>query len=101
MLEGLSTNRRSDSSAACIAATDRSFLIRYHSRTTTQPIGTSPDFPAFSAAFSAKSMKDGAVMSRIARETLIVAANADFPKFAAVAATSYTNFGKLSALAIL
>ena len=33
-------------------------------RTITQPIGTSPDFPAFSAAFSAKSMKDGAVIPR-------------------------------------
>jgi hypothetical protein len=37
----------------------------------THPIGTSPDFPAFSAAFSAKSMKDGAVMPRIIRKTLL------------------------------
>jgi hypothetical protein len=29
--------------------------------TMTQPIGTSPAFPALSAAFSAKSMKEGAV----------------------------------------
>jgi hypothetical protein len=41
------------------------------SRTTTQPIGTSPDFPAFSAAFSAKSMKDDAVMPRLAGKTLL------------------------------
>jgi hypothetical protein len=32
--------------------------------TMTQPIGTSPAVPAFSAASSAKSMKDRAVMSR-------------------------------------
>jgi hypothetical protein len=40
--------------------------------TMTHPIGTSPDFPAFSAALSAKSMKDGAVMSRnIGRNLLL------------------------------
>jgi hypothetical protein len=41
-------------------------------RTITHPIGTSPDFPAFSAAFSAKSMKDGAVMPRIISKSLIL-----------------------------
>jgi hypothetical protein len=41
------------------------------SSTITHPIGTSPDFRAFSAAFSAKSMKEGAVMSRIAWITLL------------------------------
>src|SRR6185436_12885585 len=37
----------------------------------THPIGTSPAFPAFSAVFSAKSMKEGAVMPRIIRRNLI------------------------------
>jgi hypothetical protein len=37
----------------------------------THPIGTSADFPAVSAAFSAKSMKDGAVMPRILERTLL------------------------------
>lgn len=36
MLEGLSTNRRCDSSAACLVASAKSFVIRYHSRTTAQ-----------------------------------------------------------------
>jgi hypothetical protein len=40
--------------------------------TITHPIGTSPAFCAVSAAFSAKSMKDGADMSRIARRTLLL-----------------------------
>jgi hypothetical protein len=40
--------------------------------TITHPIGTSPDFCAVSAAFSAKSMKDGAVMSRIIGKSLVV-----------------------------
>jgi hypothetical protein len=40
--------------------------------TITHPIGTSPDSRAFSAAFSAKSMKVGSVMPRIARITLLV-----------------------------
>jgi hypothetical protein len=43
--------------------------------TITHPIGTSPDFPAFSAAFSAKSMKDGAVMSRIIGKSLVLEAH--------------------------
>src|SRR5580700_9725798 len=38
----------------------------------TQPIGTSPDFPAFSAVFSAKSMKEGAFMPRIIPKNLLV-----------------------------
>jgi hypothetical protein len=42
------------------------------SSTTTHPIGTSPDFRAVSAAFSAKSMKDDAVMPRIARRNLLL-----------------------------
>jgi len=37
MLEGLSTNRRCETSAACLAADGRRFVIRYHSRTTQQP----------------------------------------------------------------
>jgi hypothetical protein len=45
------------------------------SRTITHPIGTSPDFPAFSAAFSAKSMKDGAVISRIIGKSLVLEAH--------------------------
>lgn len=36
MQEGLSTNRRCDTSAACLAAAGKSFVIRYHSRTTAQ-----------------------------------------------------------------
>jgi hypothetical protein len=38
----------------------------------THPIGTSPDFPAFFAVFSAKSMKEGAVMPRIIRRNLLL-----------------------------
>jgi hypothetical protein len=41
-------------------------------RTITHPIGTSPAFPAFSAVFSAKSMKEGAVMPRIIRRNLLL-----------------------------
>jgi hypothetical protein len=41
-------------------------------RTITHPIGTSPDFPAFSAVFSAKSMKEGAVMPRIIKRNLLL-----------------------------
>jgi hypothetical protein len=37
MLIGLSTSRRCESSASCLAAAGRRFAIRYHSRTTTQP----------------------------------------------------------------
>jgi hypothetical protein len=37
MHAGISTNRRSDGSAACLAAEGRTFVFRYHSRTTTQP----------------------------------------------------------------
>ncbi|MBQ0942231.1 DUF1906 domain-containing protein [Ideonella sp. 4Y16] len=37
MLLGLSTNLRCDSSVACLASSGRSFVFRYHSRTTTQP----------------------------------------------------------------
>lgn len=37
MLEGLSTNRRCETSATCLAAEGRQFVIRYHSRTTQQP----------------------------------------------------------------
>jgi hypothetical protein len=33
--------------------------------TTTHPIGTSPAFAAFSAAFSAKSMKEGVIMAHL------------------------------------
>jgi hypothetical protein len=44
------------------------------SLTITHPIGTSPDFPAFSAVFSAKSMKEGAVMPRIIRRNLLMLA---------------------------
>jgi hypothetical protein len=40
----------------------------------THPIGTSPAFPAFSAVFSAKSMKEGAVMPRIIGRNLLLAA---------------------------
>jgi hypothetical protein len=40
----------------------------------THPMGTSPDFPAFSAVLSAKSMKEGAVLARIIARNLIVAA---------------------------
>jgi hypothetical protein len=43
--------------------------------TITHPIGTSPDFPAFSAAFSAKSMKDGAVMPRLYAKSLLLEAH--------------------------
>jgi hypothetical protein len=43
-------------------------------RTTTQPIGTSPAFPAFLAVFSAKSMKEGGVMPRIIPGNLLLAA---------------------------
>jgi hypothetical protein len=42
------------------------------SSTMTHPIGTSPDFLAFSAAFSAKSMKDGAVMARLCAKSLLL-----------------------------
>jgi hypothetical protein len=41
----------------------------------TQPIGTSPDFPAFSAVFSAKSMKEGAFMPRIIGKNLLLDAS--------------------------
>ncbi len=37
MTEGISTNRRCESSADCLAASGLSFVVRYHSRTTTQP----------------------------------------------------------------
>src|SRR5690349_24008654 len=40
----------------------------------THPIGTSPAFSAISAHFSAKSMKEGAVMPRILGRNLLVAA---------------------------
>jgi hypothetical protein len=40
--------------------------------TITHPIGTSPDFRAVSAAFSAKSMKEGAVMARIQAKCLLI-----------------------------
>jgi hypothetical protein len=40
--------------------------------TITHPIGTSPAFPAFWAAFSAKSMKDGALMSRLFVKSLLL-----------------------------
>lgn len=36
MREGLSTNRNCEASAACLVADGRSFVFRYHSRTTTQ-----------------------------------------------------------------
>jgi hypothetical protein len=36
MLEGLSTNRRCEASADCLAAEGKRFVFRYHSRTTTQ-----------------------------------------------------------------
>jgi hypothetical protein len=52
--------------------------ISSKSRTITHPIGTSPDLPAFSAVFSAKSMKEGAVMPRIiGRNLLLVAPSAN------------------------
>jgi hypothetical protein len=38
----------------------------------TQPIGTSPALPAFSAVFSAKSMKEGMFMPRIAGISLLL-----------------------------
>src|SRR5689334_20564577 len=38
----------------------------------THPIGTSPDFPAFFAVFSAKSMKEGAFMPRIIGRNLLL-----------------------------
>lgn len=37
MNEGISTNRRCDPFAACLLAAGKGFVIRYHSRTTTQP----------------------------------------------------------------
>jgi hypothetical protein len=37
-------------------------------------MGTSPDFPAFSAVLRAKSMKEGAFMPRIIARNLLVAA---------------------------
>lgn len=37
MHEGISTNRHSDSSAVCLIAAGRTFVIRYHSRTTQLP----------------------------------------------------------------
>lgn len=37
MLEGLSTNRHCDTSAACLMAEGKAFVVRYHSRTTQQP----------------------------------------------------------------
>lgn len=37
MLEGLSTNRRCESSATCLVAAGQRFAIRYHSARTTQP----------------------------------------------------------------
>lgn len=37
MLEGISTNRVCETSAACLAASGKSFVIRYYSRTTKQP----------------------------------------------------------------
>ena len=37
MQGGISTNRHCDSSAACLAAAGKTFVFRYHSRTTTQP----------------------------------------------------------------
>jgi hypothetical protein len=37
MLEGLSTNRLCESSAACLASSGKAFVIRYYSRTTRQP----------------------------------------------------------------
>jgi hypothetical protein len=51
----------------------------------TQPIGTSPDLPAFWAVFSAKSMKEGAFMPRIAPGNLLLrapSAKVDFAKHA-------------------
>ena len=36
MLEGLSTNRRCESMAACLVAAGQRFVIRYHSARTTQ-----------------------------------------------------------------
>jgi hypothetical protein len=41
----------------------------------THPIGTSPDLPAFFAVFSAKSMKEGAVMPRIIGRNLLLGAH--------------------------
>jgi hypothetical protein len=38
----------------------------------TQPIGTSPAFPAFFAVFSAKSMKEGGIMPRIIGQNLLL-----------------------------
>lgn len=37
MLEGISTNRVCESSAECLVANNKSFVIRYYSRTTRQP----------------------------------------------------------------
>ncbi|APW37983.1 hypothetical protein RD110_12915 [Rhodoferax koreense] len=37
MLEGISTNRLCESSAGCLVAAGKQFVIRYYSRTTTQP----------------------------------------------------------------
>ena len=37
MLEGLSTNRRCENAAACLAGEGRKFVFRYHSARTTQP----------------------------------------------------------------
>jgi hypothetical protein len=42
--------------------------------TITHPTGTSPAFPAFSAAFRAKSIKEGAAMPRIIQRNLLLAA---------------------------
>jgi hypothetical protein len=40
--------------------------------TTTQPTGTSPEVPADSAAFSARSMKEGAFMARNPQPILLL-----------------------------
>ena len=36
-MNGLSTNRRCEASASCLFDAGRRFVVRYHSRTTTQP----------------------------------------------------------------
>jgi hypothetical protein len=37
MREGISTNRRCDPFTTCLRENGKQFVIRYHSRTTTQP----------------------------------------------------------------
>ena len=68
MIEGISTNRLCDSSAACLTAAGKAFVIRYYSRTTTQP--EKQLRPAEAAAMARADLDIAVVYQDRARQTV-------------------------------